>query len=186
MRIALCGEARSGKDTVADIIEFARFAFGDYMKEKYFEENPHMFGLPKNREHMIEWSQPQVERDNLIWVRPLEEDINSMYNPYHNIVITDLRQPHEETWCRENGFHIVRVHADGVSRMERARNLGEYLGEDLPYWVEADFHIYNDGTLEDLQKSCKKLLQVLEITDKIKSDTNEANEVYYGSGHPYN
>ncbi|WDS60534.1 hypothetical protein BC6_00019 [Bacillus phage BC-6] len=176
MRIALCGEARSGKDTVAEIIEFARFAFGDYMKRKYYKDNPHMVGKPKDREHMIEWSQPQVERDNLIWIRPLEEDLNSMYNPYHNIVITDLRQPHEETWCRENGFHIVRVHACEQRRRNRATRLGEPLGKDLPYWVEADFHIYNDGSLEDLQKSCKKLLQVLDVSDKIKSVTNETNK----------
>lgn len=181
MRIALCGEARSGKDTVASMFpDMLRLAFGDFMKHYYYKSNPHMEGKPKDREHMIEWSQPQVEKDNLIWVRMLEKSILDREKafPYRHDswIITDLRQPHEETWCRENGFHIVRVHADGVSRMERARNLGEYLGEDLPYWVEADFHIYNDGSLEDLQKSCDKLLTILGSYDKINEDTNEANK----------
>ncbi|WP_163051669.1 AAA family ATPase [Bacillus cereus] len=161
MRIALCGESRSGKDTVGELIGYARFAFGDYMKREYYKANPHMVGKPKDREHMIEWSQPQVEKDDHIWIRPLEEDISTMYNPYHNIVITDLRQPHEEKWCRDNGFHIVRVHAHVLRRDLRARNLGEKLGKDLPYEVKADFHIYNDGSLEDLQSRVDNLLDCL-------------------------
>lgn len=179
MRIALCGEARSGKDTVAKLFgdTFKRLAFGDYMKAKYYEENPHMVGQPKNREHMIEWSQPQVEIDNLIWVRRLMFSYEIFKGDgIKDFVITDLRQPHEEKWCRENGFHMVRVHARENTRIIRAQHKGETLGVDLPYWVEADFHIYNDGSLEDLQKSCKKLLQVLEITDKIKTVTNEVNK----------
>ncbi|WDS60658.1 hypothetical protein BC7_00061 [Bacillus phage BC-7] len=171
MRIALCGEARSGKDTVADILKclyldstndiMDRLAFGDFMKEKYYEANPHKVSMPKDREHMIEWSQPQVEKDNLIWVRELEgsmEDI-IMYDGVYSFVITDLRQPHEEKWCRENGFHIVRVHAPSIMRERRMRDLGEGVTlKDLKYWVDADFHIYNDGSLEELQKKLQKTL----------------------------
>ncbi|PFQ13490.1 hypothetical protein [Bacillus cereus] len=167
MRIALCGEARSGKDTVAEIIRFVRFAFGDYMKYEYYEENPHMRGKPKNREHMIAWSQPKVEEDNLIWVNKLERDLNLRMKmfPNEDYTITDLRQPHEEKWCRDNGFHIVRVHAHVLRRDLRARNLGEKLGKDLPYEVKADFHIYNDGSLEDLQSQVDNLLDCLNETE---------------------
>lgn len=185
MRIALCGEARSGKDTVASMFpDMLRLAFGDFMKHYYYKDNPHMVGKPKDREHMIEWSQPQVENDNLIWVRMLEKSILDREKafPYRqdSWIITDLRQPHEETWCRENGFHIVRVHACEQRRHNRATRLGEPLGKDLPYWVEADFHIYNDGSLEDLQKSCNKLLQVLEVSDKIKTVTERNNKFFKG------
>lgn len=184
MRIALCGEARSGKDTVANLIMkehhfWLRQAFGDYMKEAYYNKYPERLHLPKDREHMIRFSQPKVNVYPRIWVDKLESMMHFYLDNglYESVIITDLRQPHEETWCRENGFHIVRVHRSEEERRKAQLERGENPdNKDLPYWVEADFHIYNDGSLEDLQKSCKKLLQVLEITDKIKTDTNEVNK----------
>ncbi|MCU5640845.1 hypothetical protein OCB39_28815 [Bacillus cereus] len=166
MRIALCGEARSGKDTVAKLLgmSFERQAFGDYMKEGYYRENPHMVDQPKDREHMIAWSQPIVNMYNHVWIAPLEAYMKGAQEDYHseiNWVITDLRQPHEEKWCRDNGFHIVRVHAHVLRRDLRARNLGEKIGKDLPYEVKADYHIYNDGSLEDLQSQVDNLLDCL-------------------------
>jgi len=175
MRIAFCGEARSGKDTVAEILkgigDWGRLAFGDYMKDSYYDANPHMKDKPKDREHMISWSQPIVDLYPKVWVNMLALDLDwhTFDEEAHlNWVITDLRQPHEEEWCRENGFHIVRVHSPLEQRLHRMQELGEVNGKDLPYWVNADFHIYNDGTFEDLQKSLEKLLPVLEISDKIK------------------
>lgn len=166
MRIALCGEARSGKDTVASLVknDFCAISFGYFMKKGYFRDNPHMKGKPKDREDMIAWSQPKVEAYNRIWVDPLEAyiegfEIGNLGKT--NWIITDLRQPHEEKWCRENGFHIVRVHAQENRRIIRAQHLGEELGVDLPYEVKADFHIYNDGSLEDLQSQVDNLLDCL-------------------------
>ncbi|WKV24054.1 hypothetical protein PSYJYH_000019 [Bacillus phage PSYJ-YH] len=178
MRIALCGEARAGKDTVAKLLpNFTRLAFGDYMKYYYYKDNPHMRNLPKDGDHMVEWSQPQVEKDNLIWVRKLERSFNSLIvSGFNNIVITDLRQPHEEKWCRENGFHIVRVHSDIRQRKARMLALGENTDrEDLPYWVNADFHVYNSGNFGGLERNCEKLLTILETSDKIKTVTEEVN-----------
>jgi hypothetical protein len=155
-----------------------RLAFGDYMKEEYYDENPHKAYMPKDREHMISWSQPKVEKDNLIWVRKLERDLRDIvqHDGIFDFVITDLRQPHEEKWCRENGFHIVRVHAPEKRRREEQLKRGENPdNKDLPYYVQADFHIYNDGSLKDLEINTQKLLQVLESYDRIKTVTNEVN-----------
>ncbi len=161
MRIALCGEPRSGKDTVGNVISSMivvhRTAFGKFMKFGYYKEHPEMLGLPKDRAHMISWSQPLVDLYPNIWVHQLEREIEG----YENIVITDLRQPHEEKWCRENGFHIVRVHACEQRRLNRATRLGEDLGVDLPYEVPADFNVYNDGSLEDLQSQVDNLIDCL-------------------------
>lgn len=170
MRIALCGEPRSGKDTVAEMLggEFYRYAFGDYMKEAYFKANPHMGGKPKDRDHMIAWSQPQVEKDNYIWVRKLEQCMLEGIEEYgeENFVITDLRQPHEEKWCRENDFHIVRVHRPEEERRKAQLAKGENPdNQDLPYEVKANFHIYNDGSLEDLQSQVENLLDCLNEID---------------------
>jgi len=190
MRIALCGEARSGKDTVASLCSgFISMAFGDYMKVRYYKDNPHKVGKPKDREHMIAWSQPQVNEYPRIWVDKLEEDFNRYHWSYGNnldVIITDLRQPHEEEWCRENGFHIVRVHANETLRAKRAMKHGEFLGKDLPYEVKADFHIYNDGSLRDLKNNVKQLLRILVTYDKIKSDTNKVNKSYAKNSNYFN
>ncbi|MEC3021461.1 hypothetical protein P9Z80_30210 [Bacillus cereus] len=163
MRIALCGEARSGKDTVGECLEgFHRLAFGHYMKEAYFKKFPEKRYLPKDREDMIAFSQPKEERDPLIWVRPLDRDMRIWHSGgVDNFVITDLRQPHEEKWCRDNSFHIVRVHSNEIIRHERMRKHGERPQKDLTYWVAADFHIYNGGSLEDLQSQVDNLLDCL-------------------------
>ncbi|PGM38509.1 AAA family ATPase [Bacillus thuringiensis] len=167
MRIALCGEARSGKDTVAEILNssdnFHRIAFGDYMKDAYYKKFPERENAPKDREHMISFSQPLVELYNRIWIDWAESELTlcDESGAFNNFVITDLRQPHEEKWCRENGFHIVRVHADIRQRRARAEAKGETLGKDLPYWVEAEYHIYNSGSLEDLQSQVDNLLDCL-------------------------
>ncbi|MGR5994457.1 AAA family ATPase [Bacillus cereus] len=164
MRIALCGEPRSGKDTVGDCLEgFHRLAFGHYMKEAYFKKFPEKRYLPKDREDMIDFSQPLVSLYNRIWIDWVEHEMTFLeeLDVKENFVVTDLRQPHEEKWCRENGFHIVRVHSSEIVRVERARNKGEHLGKDLPYWVQADFHIYNDGSLEDLKSQVDNLLDCL-------------------------
>ncbi|AFQ14639.1 hypothetical protein P9133_31985 [Bacillus thuringiensis] len=162
MRIALCGEPRSGKDTVGNIISSMvvvhRTAFGKFMKFGYYKEHPEMLGLPKDREHMISWSQPLVDSYPNIWVHQLEREIEG----YKNIVITDLRQPHEEKWCRENDFHIVRVHRPEEERRKAQLAKGENPdNKDLPYEVKADYPIYNDGSLEDLQSQVDNLLDCL-------------------------
>jgi len=181
MRIALCGEARSGKDTVASLVknDFCAISFGYFMKKGYFRDNPHMVDKPKDREDMINWSQPKVEVYNRIWIDPLEAYIEGLETgnlKETNWIITDLRQPHEEQWCRDNGFHIVRVHSCTANLLKRRRELGEKLSEnDLPYWVNADYHIYNDGSLEDLKRNVNKLLKVLTTHDKIKTVTEEVN-----------
>lgn len=156
MRIAFVGLPRTGKDTagkyLVDTYNFVRLAFGDYMKDSYYRANPEMIGKPKNREHMIAWSQPQVEKDPLIWVRHLEKDFHDlMYRGHELFVITDLRQPHEEQWARENGFLIVRIVSDSKVTEQRASALGEKVGQDLDLSrIQHDYVISNNGKLADL------------------------------------
>ncbi|MGR5980288.1 AAA family ATPase [Bacillus cereus] len=130
MRIALCGEPRSGKDTVAEILNssdnFHRIAFGDYMKDAYYKKYPERENAPKDREHMISFSQPLVEIYNRIWIDWAESELTlcEESGAFDNFVITDLRQPHEEQWCRDNGFHIVRVHSSEIVRVESTQQRG--------------------------------------------------------------
>ncbi|MBG9832128.1 hypothetical protein [Bacillus wiedmannii] len=157
MRIAFVGLPRTGKDTAGAYLTkkyfFQRLAFGDAMKFYYYKANPEMRDKPKDREHMIAWSQPQVEKDNLIWVRQVEMamEMNSAVNNVQDFVITDLRQPHEEQWARQNGFLIVRIVSDSKVTEQRASALGEKVGQDLDLSrINHDYVISNNGKLADL------------------------------------
>ncbi|MBR9655763.1 hypothetical protein [Bacillus cereus] len=157
MRIAFVGLPRTGKDTAGDYLRrkyfFHRLAFGDHMKAKYYEANPEMKDKPKNREHMIAWSQPQVEKDNLIWVREVARELRTYryFCDQEDFVITDLRQPHEEQWARQNGFLIVRIVSDSKVTEQRASALGEKVGQDLDLSrIKHDYVISNNGKLADL------------------------------------
>lgn len=165
MRIALCGEARSGKDTVAEMLEgFHKMSFGFYMKEAYYRKFPEMKDKPKDRKHMISFSQPIVDAYSDVWVDwvAMEFHMERELLDTENFVVTDLRQPHEEKWCRENGFYIVRVHRPEEERRKAQLAKGENPdNQDLPYEVKADFPIYNDGSLEDLQSQVDNLLDCL-------------------------
>ncbi|MBK5492589.1 hypothetical protein [Bacillus sp. TH13] len=166
MKIALCGEPRSGKDTVASMLggDFHRLAFGDRMKEAYFKKFPEKKYLSKDREDMIAFSQPLVSLYNRIWIDWVEHEMTLLedIDVIDNFVITDLRQPHEEKWCQENGFHIVRVHRPEEERRKAQLAKGENPdNQDIPYEVKADFDVYNDGSLEDLQSQIDNLLDCL-------------------------
>lgn len=156
MRVAFVGLPRTGKDTagkyLVDKFFFNRLAFGDRMKFQYFAENPHMRGKPKDREHMIAWSQPKVERDSMIWVRHVHYLMDWLTEwGQQDFVITDLRQPHEEQWARENGFLIVRIVSDSKVTEQRASALGEKVGQDLDLSrIKHDYIISNNGKLADL------------------------------------
>lgn len=164
MRIALIGEARTGKDTIGEYLVkkffFSRLAFGDFMKDEYFKANPEMMLLPKDREHMIAWSQPKVIADNHIWVRKLERVMKAqLAGGQVDYVITDMRQPHEYVWAKERDFVVVRVIADSKVTQERAAAIGEKLGKDLPMdFCEEDFRIYNNGNLADLYSQIDSLV----------------------------
>ncbi|MEB9589427.1 hypothetical protein P4J65_30915 [Bacillus cereus] len=124
-----------------------------------------MVDAPKDREDMIAFSQPIIKLYPTVWVDQLEIDFEwyeAEYGYGDTYVITDLRQPHEEKWCRENGFHIVRVHRPEEERRKAQLAKGENPdNQDLPHEVKADFHIYNDGSLEDLQSQIDNLLDCL-------------------------
>lgn len=158
MRLAFVGLPRTGKDTagkyLTDKFFFQRLAFGDFMKTKYYMENPEMLNLPKDREHMIAWSQPKVEKDNRIWIRYVEDYMSrALRDGKHDFVITDLRQPHEEQWARENGFKLVRIVSNSKVAQERADKLGEKIGVDLDTSsIKHDFVVFNNGNLAELYK----------------------------------
>ena len=170
MKIALVGYARSGKDTVGNMLRafhdsyVIRGAFGDQMKLSFHETFQHVPMLPKPRKEYEQYAQSMRDIDEDVWVKAMDREFNR-FSKDANWVITDLRQQNEERWCRENGFTIVRVDTPTVVR--RLRSVGDSSFEAINnserqiHAIRHDYIIYNNVTHEQLEKQVKQLLKEL-------------------------
>lgn len=172
--IALTGEMRSGKDEVGKILVeefgFKRYAFGDGIRKVTRKLFPHEFenGV-KPRKLLQEFGQEQVARYPRVWVDAcFREMLFDEVDPVtDNVVITDLRQPHEYEALKESGFVIVRVNTKDHIRKRRMELAGEEVSADvLQHSTEShvrrftvDFEIDNNGTTEQLRNNVIALLR---------------------------
>lgn len=169
--VAIIGKAGAGKDTVARLLDevapgFIMLAFADQMKWFYHAIFTSVPPEPKPRKGYQWFGQMMRSHYADVWVKHLAENYSSikewMSNP---VIITDVRQPNEYEWCKENGFVIVKVTASGYTRLERMINRGDnFKMEDLHHETESyidgfeyDFLIDNSGTIEDLKEQIKRL-----------------------------
>jgi hypothetical protein len=167
--IGLAGKARSGKDTVAKMLDDAfcvrRIALADPVRaavaaslnmtmEAYLD-------LPK--EEVLEWlgkSRRQLEQTlgtewgrNLVnenlWLMVLEEKIEKYMDEWgEHVVVTDVRFNNEACKIREMGgtiWHVIREDAPAVN---------EHVSEQgILFYPGVDEIIYNNGTIEELYDS---------------------------------
>lgn len=175
--IGLFAKTRSGKDEVYKILDLMGFdvervAFGDVMKDKFFELFPNIPKEPKPiRELQIFNEMRQIDPE--VWVRPtmnrvkLRADIlaqATLVAP--TFVYTDIRQPNEYQAVKDSGAFMVKVVSPLEHRVQRMFKLGETVTSemlDAPLETmldsfEYDHIIYNDGSKEDLHKQVTEML----------------------------
>jgi hypothetical protein len=185
--IGLFAEMRSGKDEVFKILQrmgfdVERVAFGDVMKESFFERFPHIPREPKPIDLLQKYGQAMREIDPDVWVRPtmnrkqLRADLLAQAGlVVPSFVFTDIRQPNEYQAVKDSGAFMVRVYAPLEVRVKRMLELGETVTPEILNaeterhikTFKADFTIYNDGTYKDLEK------QVTEMIFKIQEKRND-------------
>lgn len=185
--IGLFAKMRSGKDEVFKILDrmgfdVERVAFGDVMKESFYERFPHIPKDPKPIDLLQKYGQAMREIDPDVWVRPtmnrkqLRADILAQAGlMVPSFVFTDIRQPNEYQAVKDSGAFMVKVEAPLELRVKRMLELGETVTPEVleaptEHYIdtfESDFVIYNDGTIEDLEK------QVIEMIYKIQEKRND-------------
>jgi dephospho-CoA kinase len=176
MKIALLGYARTGKDTIYELIKkhhdygTRRIAFGDVLRDSFHE----MFDIPRSpkpREGYEKYGKAMREIEKDVWVKALSHRYQKLLTyGFEDFVVTDLRQPNEAEWAKQNGFVLVRVDADVKDRQERSASDTNYLpinpSETEIENIHPDWVIRNNGSLEDLEKAVINLLQIMEGIDK--------------------
>lgn len=172
MKIALMGYARSGKDTVAQMIrgelnKVWTAAFGDELKVQFHKTFSDIPADPKPRDGYEKFGQVLREIDPDIWIKPvhgLMKFIEANWADRH-IVVTDLRQPNEAKWAKENGFTIVYVHASDEIRMGRAAGDAQWHSinsSEAEIWmIDYDYCIYNEDNERVLLEQVKRMIQGL-------------------------
>lgn len=164
--IIFSGKQYSGKDTAAKIMlaempNFKRCAMGDIIKITY--------GKTKNLTYdEIEKNKAQYRQDLINlgnWGRAQDPDywLKKILEQDGNIIVTDVRVPHEYEVFKAAGAIAIRVEATRETRSKRGELVGETditeTGLDnIKNW---DFIIDNNNDYESLKK------QVSDIIEKI-------------------
>lgn len=189
--VGLSGYARSGKDSIADILVahygFKRFAFADKLRECVYALNPTVKGYrqrpveeweglsdeylfrtvysdvqgvideygwgsyketefgPAIRE-LLQRMGTEVGRDIIgenVWVDALDKMDGK-------IVVTDMRFPNEYTKVITGGGNTIRVSRPDIAAVNT------HVSETALDHVRMGYDIWNNGTLEDLEKAVDK------------------------------
>lgn len=165
--IVFSGKQYAGKDTAAKIMldempDFRRCAMGDIIKLTY--------GAQKNLTYEeIEKNKSKYRADLIIlgnWGRAQSPDywLQKIVEQDGNIIVTDVRIPHEYEVFKKAGAITIRVEATREIRASR----GELIGEEditevgLDNIKDWDFIIDNNSSYENLK------LQVNRIISRIK------------------
>lgn len=175
VKIALTGKLRSGKDTVAQA--FIEDGFSGYklsmgiteIIQSYFSKDLES-GL-KLRKHYTTIGQGLRALDDKVWLHRTWKEIqrNETLFDVKDVIITDLRQKNEEEFLRHRGFIIVKVEAEDQLRIDRSFESDNDFDITQMYHetelsvdsINADYIIENNGSLEDLKRSCQSLIQTI-------------------------
>lgn len=165
--IIFSGKQYSGKDTAAKIMlnkmpTFKRCAMGDIIKLTYGKKMSLTLGeIEKNK---AQYRPDLIELGN--WGRAQDPDywLKKIIEQDGNIIVTDVRVPHEYEVFKNAGAITIRVEATRETRSQRGTLVGEkdITEVGLDNITDWDFVIDNNSDYEHLKE------QVLKIIKKIK------------------
>ncbi|MGN0014925.1 MAG: AAA family ATPase [Candidatus Gastranaerophilaceae bacterium] len=164
--ITLSGKQFCGKDTVAKILlerleGFRRIGLADAIKIKYANKT----GLTVEE---IEKNKSKY-RPDLIALgnegRAINPDywINTILEQNNNVIVPDVRMPHEVERFKENNAFCIRVEASQEARSKRGvlSRENDYTEIALDNFNNWDFVIDNEGSYEELQAKIDGLISAI-------------------------
>ena len=180
MIIGLSGYARSGKDTVAQILvdnyNFKRVAFADKVREFVYAldlpldpsfadsvrtqkvVNVNGWDKAKNFASIRRTLQDVglAAREVFVpdfWVKQALREIS----PDDNVVVTDVRLPNEAEMVKKLNGQVWRVIRPGINAVN------DHISESALDSYEFDFDVYNDSTLTHLAMDIDILMEGLNV-----------------------
>jgi len=163
--IIFSGKQYSGKDTAAKIMldnmpDFKRCAMGDIIKITYGAQHNLSYDEIENNKPL--YRQGLIDLGN--WGRAQSPDywIDKIIEQTGNIIVTDVRVPHEYEIFKKAGAISIRVETDRDLREKRG---GTLVGEDditevgLDDITDWDYVIDNNSDYENLKLQVEKIIK---------------------------
>lgn len=154
-----------------DVEEYASIPIYRHNEVIPFLPEKEVIGYRKPRRRYQDFGQLMRHLDPSVWIRQAERSMNVWENQrdVKGIVVSDLRQPNEYEWAKENGFTIIRVSANEDTRLDRARKAGDnFTEDDLRHETEqhvddfeADYDIWNDGEITELLRQIDEIMRTI-------------------------
>lgn len=177
VKIALISGMRGGKDTFAEPlirqyqIQELKFASGITELIKVYFPSKLKEGKPRELYQHLGQYMRSIDPD--VWVNDL--DWWYIYWKERNVrdyIITDVRQPNEVQWCRDNEFTLVRINTPDEIRKQRIIDCGDQF-ESEQFYHETEQHI-NEYTVDyEIDGNCSKeelQQKALELYEKLKQE----------------
>lgn len=161
--IIFSGKQYAGKDTAAKIMldkmsNYRRCAMGDIIKLTYGAQK----GLTYDE---IEKNKAKYRSDLIVlgnWGREQDPDywLKKIINQKGNIIVTDVRVPHEYEVFKNAGAITIRVEATRETRAKRGQLVGENDITEVGLDNEKnwDYIIDNNSTYEHLKSQVEKII----------------------------
>ncbi len=191
------GKARSGKDSLAETLaeelfnvvrkKFVLMAYAHELKlrvQKDFDLSyDQLWGDSKesldsrySKEDGTYWTAREILQaygqfyrtiDYNFWVNHLFKTIED--KEYQNVIITDVRHPNEADPIVACGGYIIKVTSDReeAGKIHGTKHISETAMDN---YNKIDFHVSNNGTLEELRASAKQVAEFLINTENTKKE----------------
>lgn len=164
--IIFSGKQYSGKDTAGKILleymsDFKRCAMGDIIKLEYGKQ--HNLTYEEIEKNKSQYRAGLIELGN--WGRSQSPDywLNKIVETEGNIIVTDVRVPHEYKIFKSAGAIAIRIEASREVRATR----GELVGEmditevGLDHITDWDYVIENNSDYETFKTNVLKVIEEL-------------------------
>lgn len=169
----ICGKARNGKDTIADMIkeiykeknkDILNLQYSSYIKE-YAKKISNWDGSEETKpRELLQVLGTQVIRekiDELFFVNKIIDDIKVYSYFFDAITISDARMKVEVEIPRQKFknvtvIHVVRPNFDNGLTEEQKKHRTEI---DLDDYENYDYTIINEGTIEQLKEKVKQIVE---------------------------
>ncbi|MBR1908084.1 hypothetical protein IJ818_04020 [bacterium] len=161
--IIFSGKQYSGKDTLAKIMlekmpDFKRCAMGDIIKLEYGKQ--HNLTYEEIEKNKPLYRQGLIDLGN--WGRSQDADywLKKIISQPGNIMVTDVRVPHEYEIFKNAGAITIRVNCPRDLREKRGTLIGEtdITEVGLDHITDWDFIVDNDSDLETLNKTADTII----------------------------
>ena len=161
--IIFSGKQYSGKDTLAKIMlekmpDFKRCAMGDIIKLEYGKQ--HNLTYEEIEKNKPLYRQGLIDLGN--WGRSQDSDywLKKIISQEGNIMVTDVRVPHEYDIFKNAGAITIRVNCPRELREKRGTLIGEtdVTEVGLDHINDWDFVVNNDSDLENLTKKAEEII----------------------------